>query len=84
MALGLPRGPVQFDFIDLGLLPAIEQEVQRKLDRAMAEVLTANWQQEDVAAVLDGIQRYYDLGLLGTDVAAVAADDIAAAWARLR
>lgn len=119
-ALGLPRGPVQFDFIDLGLLPAIEQEVQHKLHRTMAEVLdlllpsqsagdrekaafrltfrllaakilidrehpaAAGWAQEDVAAVLDGIQGYYGLGLLGTDVAAVAADDIAAAWARLR
>jgi hypothetical protein len=119
-ALGLPRGPVQFDFIDLGLLPAIEQEVQLKLHRTMAEVLdlllpsqsagdrekaafrltfrllaakilidrehpaAAGWAQEDVTAVLDGIQGYYGLGLLGTDVAAVAADDIAAAWARLR
>lgn len=118
-ALGLPRGPVQFDFIDLGLLPAIEQEVQHKLHRTMAEVLdlllpsqsgdrekaafrltfrllaakilidrehpaAAGWAQHDVAAVLDGIQGYYGLGLLGTDVAAVAADDIAAAWALLR
>ena len=38
-ALGLPRGPVQFDFVDLGLLPAIEQEVQHKLHQTMAEVL---------------------------------------------
>lgn len=119
-ALGLPRGPVQFDFIDLGLLPAIEQEVQHKLHRTMAEVLdlllpsqsggdrekaafrltfrllaakilidrehpaAAGWAQEDVAAVLDGIQGYYGLGLLGTDVAAVAADNIVVAWARLR
>lgn len=119
-ALGLPRGPVQFDFIDLGLLPAIEQEVQHRLHRTMAEVLdlllpsqsggdrekaafrltfrllaakilidrehpaAAGWAQEDVATVLDGIQEYYRLGLLGTDFAAVAADDIVAAWARLR
>lgn len=119
-ALSLPRGPVQFDFIDLGLLPAIEQEVQQKLQRTMAEVLelllpsqsgndrekaafrltfrllaakilidrehptAAGWAQEDVATILDGIQGYYGLGLLGTDVAAVAADDIAAAWERLR
>lgn len=119
-ALGLPREPVQFDFIDLGLLPAIEQEVQNKLHQTMAEVIdlllpaqsggdrekaafrltfrllaakilidrehpaAAGWAQNDVAAVLDGIQGYYGLGLLGTDVAAVAADDIAAAWGRLR
>jgi hypothetical protein len=119
-ALGLPRGPVQFDFIDLGLLPAIEQEVQHKLHRTMAEVLdlllpfqsggerekaafrltfrllaakilidrehpaAAGWAHEDVTAVLDGIRGYYGLGLLGTDVAAVGAEDIAAAWARLR
>ncbi|MCM8732543.1 DNA methyltransferase [Hephaestia sp. GCM10023244] len=119
-ALGFPRGPVQFDFIDLGLLPAIEQEVQHKLHRTMAEVLdlllpsqsgrdrekaafrltfrllaakilidrehpaAAGWAHEDVAAVLNGIQGYYGLGLLGTDVAAVATDDIVVAWARLR
>lgn len=119
-ALGQPRGPVQFDFIDLGLLPAIEQEVQNKLHRTMAEVLdllspsesggdrekaafrltfrllaakilidrehpaAADWAQDNVVAVLDGIQGYYGLGLLGTDVAAVASDDIGAAWARLR
>lgn len=119
-AVGLPRGPIQLDFIDLGLLPAIEQEVQHKLHQTMAEVLelllppsadrdsekaafrltfrllaakilidrehpaASEWAQEDVSAVLDGIQRYYGLRLLGTDVAAVAADNIAAAWARLR
>lgn len=38
-SLDLPRGPIQFDFIDLGLLPAIEQEVQHKLHRTMADVL---------------------------------------------
>lgn len=119
-AVGFQRGPTQFDFIDLGLLPAIEQEVQHKLHQTMAEVLerllppdasrdgekaafrltfrllaakilidrqhpaASEWTQEDVGAVLDGIQRYYGLRLLGTDVAAVSADDIAAAWVRLR
>ncbi len=38
-SLNLPRDPIQADFIDLGLLPAIEQEVQHKLHRTMAEVL---------------------------------------------
>lgn len=119
-ALDLPRDPVQADFIDLGLMPAIEQEVRRKLHQTMAEVLdlllpsdtgqerekaafrltfrllaakilidrehpaAADWAHDDVSAVLSGIQGYYGLSLLGTDVAAVCPDDIAAAWARLR
>jgi hypothetical protein len=119
-SLDLPRGPIQVDFIDLGLLPAIEQEVQHKLHRTMAEVLdlllpsdaeqerqkdafrltfrllaakilidrehpaAADWAHEDASAVLSGIQGYYGLGLLGSEVAAVSADGIVAAWARLR
>jgi hypothetical protein len=119
-ALGLPRDPVQVDFIDLGLLPAIEQEVQHKLHQVMTEVLAlllpgdanrerekaafrltfrllaakilvdrehpaaSSWQCDDAEGVLGGIQGYYGLGLLGTDVAAVAGDAIAAAWSRLR
>jgi len=119
-AMGLPRGPVQADFIDLGLLPAIEREVQQKLHEAMAGVLerllpegatresekaafrltfrllaakilidrahpaSAGWNPNEVRSVLDGIQHYYGLGLLGTDVAAVSNAAIAAAWARLR
>lgn len=119
-ALGVPRGPVQFDFIDLGLLPAIEREVQHKLHEVMTDVLAllvpsdtsrerekaafrltfrllaakilvdrehpaaSSWPRDDVAAVLSGIQGYYGLGLLGTDVAAVTPENIAAAWARLR
>lgn len=38
-AIGLPHDPVQTDFIDLGLLPAIEHEVQLKLHQTMADVL---------------------------------------------
>jgi hypothetical protein len=119
-SLDLPRGPIQVDFIDLGLLPAIEQEVQHKLHRTMAEVLdlllpsdagqerqkdafrltfrllaakilidrehpaAADWAHDDASAVLSGIQGYYSLGLLASDVGAVSADDIVAAWARLR
>ncbi|MGJ8480219.1 N-6 DNA methylase [Sphingobium yanoikuyae] len=119
-AVGLPRGPVQVDFIDLGLLPAIEREVQHKLHEAMADVLerllpegatrdsekaafrltfrllaakilidrahpaSADWNPDQVQTVLDGIQRYYGLGLLATDVAAVTDAAIAAAWARLQ
>ncbi len=118
-AIGLTRGPVQVDFIDAGLLPAIEQEVQLKLHQTMADVLqllltgdadrdsekaafrltfrllaakilidhqhpsASNWNRSDVEAVLDGIQAYYGLGLLGADVAAVSPDRAAAAWARL-
>ncbi|WP_338810410.1 DNA methyltransferase [Agrobacterium leguminum] len=119
-ALDLPRDPVQVDFIDLNLLPAIEREVRHKLHQTMADVLNllmpsntgqesekaafrltfrllaakilidrehpaaADWAHDDVSAVLAGIQSFYRLGLLGTDVAAVSLDDIAAAWARLR
>jgi hypothetical protein len=119
-SLDLPRGPIQVDFIDLGLLPAIEQEVQHKLHRIMAEVLdlllpsdagqerqkdafrltfrllaakilidrehpaAVDWAHDDASAVLSGIQGYYSLGVLASDVAAVSADDIVAAWARLR
>ena len=38
-SVGMGRDPVQSDFIDLGLLPAIEQEVQLKLHQAMNDVL---------------------------------------------
>lgn len=38
-ALEQQGGPVQFDFIDLGLLPAIESEVEAKLHQAMADVV---------------------------------------------
>jgi hypothetical protein len=38
-ALGQGVGPVQYDFVDLGLLPAIEAEVEAKLHQAMAEVV---------------------------------------------
>lgn len=119
-ALGLPRGPVQVDFVDLGLLPAIEHEVQHKLHHTMADVLdlllpadagrdsekaafrltfrllaakilmdrehpaAADWAYDDVSSALSGIQSYYGLGLVGTDVAGVSPDLIAGAWARLR
>lgn len=38
-ALGQDAGPVQYDFVDLGLLPAIESEVEAKLHQAMADVV---------------------------------------------
>ena len=44
----------------------------------------ADWAHDDASAVLSGIQGYYSLGLLGSDVAEVSADNIVAAWARLR
>ncbi|WFE89146.1 N-6 DNA methylase [Roseibium porphyridii] len=119
-SVSLPRDAVQTDFIDLGLLPAIEQEVQLKLHQTMAEVLellmpqnsdqddekaafrltfrllaakilidrehpaAAGWEADDVETVLEGIQGYYGLKLLGADVANVKADHVSAAWARLR
>ena len=118
-AIGIGRDPVQSDFIDLGLLPAIEHEVQVKLHQAMTDALelllsgdvdqerekaafrltfrllaakilmdrghpaASDWDTGDVEGVLNGIQAYYGLGLLGEDVAAVSLDSAAAAWARL-
>lgn len=118
-AIGLGRDSVQSDFIDLGLLPAIEHEVQVKLHQAMTDALelllsgnadherekaafrltfrllaakilvdrghpaASNWNTGDVEGVLNGIQAYYGLGLLGEDIAAVSLDSAAAAWARL-
>ena len=118
-AIGLAQGPVQVDFIDLGLLPAIEQEVQLKLHQTMADVLelllpgetdrdsekaafrltfrllaakilidrehpaASSWDHGNVDAVLGGIQAYYGLRLLGTDIAAISSDCAAAAWTRL-
>ncbi|KIQ70200.1 Methyltransferase domain protein [Wenxinia marina DSM 24838] len=38
-AAGHARDVVQIDFVDLGLLPAIEHEVQNKLHQTMADVL---------------------------------------------
>ena len=38
-ALGQEAGPVQYDFVDLGLLQAIETEVEAKLHQAMADVV---------------------------------------------
>ena len=38
-AQGAARGAYQLDFVDLGLLPAIESEVQVKLQRVLAEVI---------------------------------------------
>lgn len=38
-AQGAARGSYQSDFVDLGLLPAIESEVQVKLQRVLAEVI---------------------------------------------
>lgn len=38
-ALGQDAGAVQLDFVDLGLLPAIEAEVEAKLHQAMADVV---------------------------------------------
>jgi N-6 DNA Methylase len=40
-AVGSTRQGVQLDFIDLGLLPAIEGEIHAKLDRLLVETLAA-------------------------------------------
>jgi hypothetical protein len=39
-AMGRDRAPYQLDFVDLGLIPAIESEIHAKLDRLLDEVMT--------------------------------------------
>lgn len=38
-SIGQTSGPVQIDFVDIGLLPAIEGELHGKLDRLLADTL---------------------------------------------
>ena len=47
-SVGTARGPVQVDFVDFGLLPAIEQEVQLKLHHTMADVMALLLPGDDV------------------------------------
>jgi hypothetical protein len=118
-AIGSVHDAVQVDFIDLGLLPAIEKEVRVKLHQAMSDVLKIllqndagrdsekaafrltfrllaakilidcehpaafAWDRNNVDAVLTGIQGYYGLDLLGTDIAAISSERAKAAWVRL-
>jgi len=39
-AIGFARGPVQLDFFDVGLLPALEEVVHQKLDHLLRDVLS--------------------------------------------
>jgi hypothetical protein len=41
-AIGFARGPVQLDFFDAGLLPALEEVVHQKLDRLLRDVLATS------------------------------------------
>jgi hypothetical protein len=41
-AIGFARGPVQLDFFDVGLLPALEDIVHQKLDRLLRDVLAVS------------------------------------------
>jgi hypothetical protein len=41
-AIGFARGPVQLDFFDGGLLPALEEVVHQKLDRLLRDVLAVS------------------------------------------
>ncbi len=41
-AIGFARGPVQLDFFDAGLLPALEDIVHQKLDRLLRDVLAVS------------------------------------------
>jgi hypothetical protein len=38
-SIGFARGPVQLDFFDVGLLPALEEVVHQKLDRLLQDVI---------------------------------------------
>jgi hypothetical protein len=42
--VGKPVGPAELDWIDLGLIPALEDEISRKLDRLLREALLAGQQ----------------------------------------
>lgn len=39
--IGTPMGPVEVDWIDRGLIPALEKEISTKLDRLLREALSA-------------------------------------------
>jgi len=41
-AIGFARGPVQLDFFDVGLLPALEEVVHQKLDYLLRDVLAVS------------------------------------------
>jgi hypothetical protein len=41
-AIGFTRGPVQLDFFDIGLLPALEEVVYQKLDRLLRDVIATS------------------------------------------
>lgn len=49
--IGFRLGPKQLDFVDLGLIPALEQHIRAKLDRILREVL------QDAVKLLKSSQR---------------------------
>lgn len=116
-----PPGSYQLDFVDSGLLPAIEGEIHIKLDRLLVETLDLarkapggdrldprtlfrvvfrllaakvlqdrrhpyadDWNSEDLASVLTGIETYYTLGAIDGSASAALPAMFDAAWRHLR
>lgn len=120
-SIGAAEKRYQLDFIDLGLLPAIEGEIHTKLDHLLVETLEAatrargarrldprllfrvvfrllaakvlqdrghpyarQWNPDDLASVLHGIESYYSLATMTADDQRAVPAPFAAAWERLR
>ena len=118
-SLGQAQTTYQLDFVDLGLQPAIEHEVEDKLDRLLRRVVeelmegldgnteeavfrttfrllaakilldrghaaATTWREAPVAEVLDGIEKYYGLGRLPSDLrSGVPHPSVQTAWLTL-
>jgi hypothetical protein len=120
-SVGSVGGSYQLDFVDLGLLPAIEGEVHLKLDRLLIETLDLarkasggdgldprtlfrvvfrllaakvledrrhpyadDWNPEDLASVLTGIETYYTLGAINGSANSALPVMFDSAWRHLR
>jgi len=120
-SIGASGTGYQLDFVDLGLLPAIEGEIHVKLDRLLVETLDLarkalggdrldartlfrvvfrllaakvlqdrrhpyadDWDEDDLGAVLDGIESYYALEPIKAQASAALPQIFDAAWRHLR
>lgn len=119
-AIGTASTSYQLDFVDLGLIPAIEGEIHVKLDRLLVETLdlakkapggdtldprtlfrvafrliaakvlqdrrhayAEGWDQDDLASVLTGIEKYYSLGAINGHAQRPLPEIFEAAWKHL-
>lgn len=119
-AIGAASIDYQLDFVDLGLLPAIEGEIHVKLDRLLVETLdlakkavggdtldprtlfrvafrliaakvlqdrghddAEGWDQNNLASVLTGIEKYYSLGAINGHAERPLSEIFEAAWQHL-